>query len=144
MVRSFGPFLLSLASIIVVISPRDIPDVLTLFPDRLPDAPQVLSAKFTRIVSVVVGYEVELIITFAPELRHEVHDIYRNAKDTGAPMHIFGIEVSAADDKTGPKDQVPVKIQKVSWDGGSGELRVAPTRGLSYPTILGVVAQRFD
>jgi hypothetical protein len=115
-----------------------------LFPDRLPNATQVLSTKFTRIVSVVVGYEVELIITFTEKLRAEVHDIYRKAVETGAALHIFGVEVPAADDKTGPKDQVPVKIESVSWDEGSGELRVAPTRGLSYPSILGVVAQRFE
>jgi hypothetical protein len=122
---------------------RDIPEVTSLFPNRFPNAPHVLSSKFARIVSVIVGYDVALSVKFAPEMRDEVHEICQSAKETGAPMNIFGVQVPAEDDPIGPQHQVEVRHSNLSWDRVEGEMLVTPTLSLYYPTILGVVARRF-
>ena len=69
---------------------RDVPNIRTLFPNRLPGAPDVLSSRFARITSVLVGYDVELKVDFASDLREEVNSIYEEVKNTGGRMSIFG------------------------------------------------------
>ncbi|KAF5373376.1 hypothetical protein D9757_009752 [Collybiopsis confluens] len=74
---------------------KDIPDIKTQFPDRLPAAPDVLSSKVAEIVSVLVGYDLKLRVQFAPEIRAEVDSIYEEVKATKGRMSIFGFHVSA-------------------------------------------------
>ncbi|THU89675.1 hypothetical protein K435DRAFT_968985 [Dendrothele bispora CBS 962.96] len=121
----------------------DVPNIKTLFPNRLPNAPDVLSSKFARIVSVLVGYDVELKLTFASEMREEVNKIYDEVKSTGGRMSIFGFYIDAGAG-AGSSEHVNTKFDDVKWDKASGAMSLTPTAGQVYPTILGAVAQRFD
>ncbi|KAF9062906.1 hypothetical protein BDP27DRAFT_1451549 [Rhodocollybia butyracea] len=121
----------------------DVSNIKALFPDRLPDAPDVLSSKYAKVVSVLVGYDVELKVEFASELREEVDKIYQEVKSTGGRMSIFGFRVSAGAGN-GAADRVETKFDDVKWDKDSGSMSLTPTAGQVYPTILGAVAQRFD
>ncbi|THU89673.1 hypothetical protein K435DRAFT_968983 [Dendrothele bispora CBS 962.96] len=123
----------------------DVPNIKTLFPNRLPNAPDVLSPKLARIVSVLVGYDVELKVSFGPEMREEVHSIYDEVKSTGGRMSIFGFHVDAgAGAGAGSTEHVNTKFNNVKWDKARGSMSLTPTAGQVYPTILGAVAQRFD
>ena len=122
---------------------RDVPNIKDLFPDLLLDAPDVLSSKFARIVSVLVGYDVELKVDFASSIKEEVNKIYEEVKTTGGRMNIFGFRVSAgtSGDLT---ECVETKFENVKWDRVKGSMSLTPTKGQVYPTILGAVTQRFD
>jgi len=121
----------------------DIPNIKILFPNRLPAAPDVLSNKFAKIVSVLVGYDVELKVDFASEFREEVNKIYEEVKTTGGSLSIFGFRVSAGAGG-GSTDRVETRFEDVKWDKVSGSMTLTPTKGQVYPTILAAVAQRFD
>jgi len=122
----------------------DIPNIKVLFPERLPDAPKdVLGSKFARVVSVLVGYDVELKLDFASELREEVHSIYQEVKSSGGSMSIFGFRVSAGGGGSS-SSRVETSFDDVKWDKSSGSMSLTPTKGQVYPTILGAVAQRFE
>ncbi|KAE9389926.1 hypothetical protein BT96DRAFT_980533 [Gymnopus androsaceus JB14] len=121
----------------------DVANIKTLFPNRLPDAPDVLSSKYARIVSVLVGYDVELKLEFASEMREEVNRIYEEVKKTGGSMSIFGFRVSAGAGG-GSTEHVETKFEDVKWDKAKGTMSLTPTEDQVYPTILGAVAQRFD
>ena len=121
---------------------RDIPNIQTLFPNRLPNAPDALGSKSARIVSVLVGYDVELRLEFGSELRHEVNHIYEEVKKTDGRMSIFGFRVSAGVGG-GSTEQVETKFEDVKWDKVTGLMSLTPVKGQVYPTILGAIAQRF-
>ena len=122
---------------------RDIPNIKALFPNRLPDAPDVLDPKFARVVSLLVGYDVELKLEFASNIREEVNKIYEEVKKTGGRMSIFGFRVSAGAGG-GSTEHVETKFEDVKWDNVTGSMSLTPTKGQVYPTILAAVAQRFD
>jgi len=121
----------------------DVANIRTLFPNRLPGAPDVLSSKFARVVSVLVGYDVELKLEFASEMREEVNKIYDEVKSTGGSFSIFGFRVSAGAGG-GSSEHVNTKFDDVKWDKASGSMSLTPTAGQVYPTILAAIAQRFD
>ncbi|KAG6831818.1 hypothetical protein H0H92_007495 [Tricholoma furcatifolium] len=121
----------------------DVAGIRTLFPDRVDGAPDVLSEKFARVVSVLVGYDVELRVSFASSMREEVHKMYTETKETGGSMSIFGFRVSAGAGG-GSSERVETSFDDVKWSQETGELVLAPTAGQVYPTILAAVAQRFD
>ena len=77
---------------------RDVPNVKTLFPELLPEASEFLnSKKLARAISVIVGYDIELKVTFKGDLGEEVNKMYEEARDSGGSMTIFGVSVSAGD-----------------------------------------------
>ncbi|KAG6826771.1 hypothetical protein H0H92_014511 [Tricholoma furcatifolium] len=121
----------------------DVANIKSLFPNRLPNAPDVLSPKYARIVSVLVGYDIELHVEFASSMREEVNRIYEEVKSTGGRMTIFGFRVSAGADD-GSQDYVETKFSDVKWSQTTGSMSLTPTAGQVYPTILAAVAQRFD
>ncbi|KAF5380287.1 hypothetical protein D9757_007975 [Collybiopsis confluens] len=118
---------------------EDVPNIKTLFPNRLPGAPDVLSSKFAKISSVLVGYDVELKLDFASEMRDEVNSIYEEVESTGGNMSIFGFRVSAGGGG-GSTEHVVAKFEDVKWDKSSGSMSLTPTAGQVYPTILAAVA----
>ena len=120
---------------------RDNPQIKLLFPERLPNAPDALSAGFARIVSVLVGYDVELKVEFGPEMREEVNNIYEEVKNTSGRMSIFGFRVSAGEGD-GSTDHVVTRFEDVKWDKDTGLMSLTPTPGQVYPTILGAIARR--
>lgn len=124
-------------------STRDIANVKTLFPNCLPDAPEALSSKFAKIISVLVGYDVELRLEFAPEIREEINILYEAVRTTRGRMSVFGFRVSARPGESW-NDRVETKFEDVKWDKATGSMRLPPIQGQVHPTILGVVAQRFD
>ncbi|KAF5344963.1 hypothetical protein D9757_014580 [Collybiopsis confluens] len=121
----------------------DVPNIKTLFPNRLSGAPDVLSSRFAKIASVLVGYDVELKVKFASDMREEVDRIYEEVKNTGGRLTIFGFRVSAGAG-SGSTEHVVTKFDDVEWDKSSGSMSLTPTAGQVYPTILGVVAQKFE
>jgi hypothetical protein len=134
---------------------RDVPDIRTLFPDRLPDAPAVLSSKFAKMVSLLVGYDVQLRLEFASEVKGKVDDIIKEVRTSGGTMSVFRYRVSVGEDvqmgEAGGgvavddlKSRVDTNFEDVKWDKEKGVLILTPTKGQVYPTILGAVAQRFQ
>ncbi|KAF5368198.1 hypothetical protein D9757_011290 [Collybiopsis confluens] len=122
----------------------DIPDIKTQFPDRLPYSPDALGTKFVRVVSILVGYDIELRVQFVSKLRDQVDSIYEQVKSTRGRMSIFGFHVSAGlEGGTTTLDQVETRFEDVKWDKSSGIMTLTPTKNQVYPTILGAVAQRF-
>lgn len=120
---------------------RDIANIKALFPNRRAGAPpDILSSKYARIVSVLVGYDVELQLQFSSQIRDEVHKIYQEVKETHGSMSIFGFNVGGGDSV----ERVETTFDDVKWDNVSGAMSLAPTKGQVYPTILAAVAQRFD
>lgn len=123
---------------------RDVANIKALFPNRLPNAPDVLSPKYARVVSILVGYDVELKVNFASEMREEVDKMYNEVKSTKGRMSIFGFLVSNGTRDNDSTGRVDTKFDDVKWDKTKGSMNLTPTKGQVYPTILGVVAQRFD
>ncbi|KAG6831809.1 hypothetical protein H0H92_007486 [Tricholoma furcatifolium] len=121
----------------------DVAGIKTLFPNRVEGAPDVLSEKYARIVSVLVGYGVELRVTFASSMRDEVNKLYTETKETGGSMNIFGFRVSAGAGG-GSSECVNARFDDIQWSQETGELVLTPTHGQVYPAILAAVAQRFD
>ncbi|KAG6827073.1 hypothetical protein H0H92_013277 [Tricholoma furcatifolium] len=128
----------------------NIPSIQTLFPNRLPGAPDVLNPTLSRVVNVLVGYDVQLQVTFGSSLRGKVDQIYQEVKSNGGNMSVFGFHVSTgeplgAGGGTGNTTKhVVTKFNDVQWDKENGQMILTPTAGQAYPTILGVVAERFD
>ncbi|KAG6831807.1 hypothetical protein H0H92_007484 [Tricholoma furcatifolium] len=121
----------------------DVPNIKALFPKRLPTAPDVLSSKYAQVISILVGYDVQLNVKFGSSMRDEVNRIYEEVKSTGGWMSVFGFRVSAGKD-AGLTDQVVTNFHDVQWDQSTGSMSLTPTAGQVYPTILAAVAQRFD
>ncbi|KAG6831806.1 hypothetical protein H0H92_007483 [Tricholoma furcatifolium] len=121
----------------------DIANIRALFPNRLPNAPDVLSSKYARVASVLVGYDVELKLEFGSSMREEVNKIYDEVKTTGGSLSIFGFRVSASG-SGGSTDHVNTNFDDVKWNKETGSMSLTPTKGQVYPTILAAVAQRFD
>jgi hypothetical protein len=90
---------------------------------------------------MLVGFDVELKVEFASGIREEVHKLYRDVKKTGGSLSILGYQVSA---RAAPTERVNTEFNGVKWDKANGSMSLTPTKGQVYPTILGVVAQRFD
>ncbi|KAF5363120.1 hypothetical protein D9757_011714 [Collybiopsis confluens] len=121
----------------------DVPAVKARFPDRVPDAPNVLSPKVARMLSVIAAYDVQLKVSFASDMRDEVEEIYEEVKNTGGRMSVFGFHVSAGAGN-GSDEYVETKFDDVKWDKASGTMSLTPVKGQPYSTILGAVAHRFD
>ncbi|KAF5341429.1 hypothetical protein D9757_007536 [Collybiopsis confluens] len=120
---------------------KDVPDIKKF--ERAKDAPtDVLSSKYGRIIAILVGYDVELRVKFAHEMREEVNSIYEEVKATGGRMSILGFQVSAGKEET-PPDHVVTKFDHVRWNRSEGTMVLVPNSGQVYPTILGALAQRF-
>ncbi|KAF9062905.1 hypothetical protein BDP27DRAFT_1427413 [Rhodocollybia butyracea] len=121
----------------------DVPNIKALFPGRLPEAPEALTSKYAKVVSVLVGYDVELRLEFAPEIREEINILYEAVRKTKGRMNIFGFRVSA---RPGDYwyDRVETKFEDVQWDKATGLMRLPANTGQVHPSILGVVARRFD
>ncbi|KAF5363127.1 hypothetical protein D9757_011708 [Collybiopsis confluens] len=125
----------------------NIPNVKTRFPDRIPDAPDALSPKVARILSVLAAYDIELKVNFASGIRNEVDKTYEEVKSTGGRMSVFGFHVSAGADNgsdNGSNEYIETKFEDVKWDEASGSMTLTAVKGQFYPTILGAVAHRFD
>ncbi|KAF5347695.1 hypothetical protein D9757_013498 [Collybiopsis confluens] len=125
----------------------DIPNIKALFPHRAPGAPpEVLSSKFTQIVSVLVGFDVELKVEFASEMREEVDKIYEEVKKTGGNMTVLGFRVSAgaSGGVDGSDNHVETKFDDVKWSRKTGSMNMTQNSGQVCPTILAVVGQKFE
>jgi hypothetical protein len=118
---------------------RDVPNIKPLFPDRLPDAPEVLTPKFARIVSIVAAYDPVLELQFAEDIREDVNKIYEEVKSTGGRMSILGFRVP--DDSA---DRAQTKFEDVKWNKASGLMSLSLVKGQVYPTILAAISQRLD
>ncbi|KAF5339961.1 hypothetical protein D9757_014569 [Collybiopsis confluens] len=137
----------------------DLPDIKTLFPNRLPNAPDILDPKLARMVSLLVGYDVELRVKFSSALRgpqegpdwstqkvNQVDQIIKDVQENGGSLSVFGfrVPVQGTNDKS-PEGApgipsapgIPVKLPGSRPPGNSDG-------GASGRATLGSPLQRVD
>ncbi|KAG6831820.1 hypothetical protein H0H92_007497 [Tricholoma furcatifolium] len=113
----------------------DVPNVQTLFPKLLPDAPEFHDwNKLARATSVIVGYDIELKVTFKGDLADEVDKMYDEARQSGGGMTIFGVGVSASDGS----DDVKTKFEDVQWNKPSGTMTISLARMIDWLWYLDI------
>lgn len=105
-------------------------------------APDVLNSNYARPISVLVGYDVALTVTFGNSIRKEAKELYDKAKSTGGSVKIFGFEVSPAGGDGSSEQRVNTSSEGVKWDEASGSVTLIPASKQVYPSILAVVGQR--
>jgi hypothetical protein len=120
---------------------RDVPNVKNRFPKLVENAPDVLNSGYARPISVLVGYDVALTVTFGKSIRNEAKELYDKAKSTGGSMKILGFEVSTAGGN-GSSERVNADFGGVKWDEASGSITLTPAPMQVYPSVLAVVGQR--
>ncbi|KAG6917398.1 hypothetical protein DXG01_002667 [Tephrocybe rancida] len=122
----------------------DSPDIKTIFPTLRPGAPpDVLGPKYARVTSLLCGFDVQLKVKFAAEMREEVNQIYQEVKEKGGNLTIFGIRFSVGAGG-GSRERDEYKFKDIEWDKFSGSLTITPSTGQLTPTFLGAIARRFD
>lgn len=119
----------------------DVPNIKTRFPKLVDGAPDVLSSRYARPISVLVGYDVTLTATFGHSIRNEAKELYDKAKNTGGSIKIFGFEVSRTDGDES-SERINTNFEGVKWDDTTGSITLTPDSKQVYPSVLAVVGQR--
>ncbi|KAF9062907.1 hypothetical protein BDP27DRAFT_1368461 [Rhodocollybia butyracea] len=91
-------------------------------------------------------------VKFGSEIKDKVDQIINEVRTTGGSMSIFGFHVAVNGSGAGAgggavgnsTKRVDAKFEDIQWDNETGSLRLPPTKGQVYPTILAVIAQRFQ
>jgi hypothetical protein len=128
-------------SITLTLILRDVPNVKNLFPNLVGGAPEVLTSKHAKPISVLVGYDIALTARFGTKIKKEVHEMYERARTGGGNLRIFGYHVSGSAGGS-YSDKVKTSFDDVKWDEASGTLTLTPIPGQVYPSVLGVLARR--
>ncbi|KAJ7034391.1 hypothetical protein C8F04DRAFT_1183210 [Mycena alexandri] len=119
----------------------DVPNVKNLFPNLVAGAPEVLTSKHAKPISVLVGYDIALTARFGTKIKKEVHEMYERARTGGGNLRIFGYHVSGSAGGS-YSDKVKTSFDDVKWDEASGTLTLTPVPNQVYPSVLGVLARR--
>ncbi|KAF8877750.1 hypothetical protein CPB84DRAFT_357214 [Gymnopilus junonius] len=92
-------------------------------------------------MSVLVGYDIALTVTFGHSIRKEAKELYETARNSGGSLKIFGFEVGEAGGG-GSSQHVDTSFKGVEWDDASGSITLIPAAQQVYPIVLAVIGQR--
>lgn len=101
----------------------------------------ILSPKHAKPISVLVGYDVALTVTFGTSMKTEVHEWYDKARRSSGGLSIFGFNVSGAGGG-GSSEHVHTSFDGVTWDESTGSITLTPAPRQVYPSVLAVLARR--